>query len=140
MYQEFFGLRELPFELTANPRFLFLTAKQREALSILEYGLFSAKSLTLLVGEAGTGKSTLIQAALESERCRDVHCIYLNNPMLSTPDFVTLLARRFQLGTEAAASKSVLLERLESRLRETRAAGQITTRGFNSSGPSMRRR
>jgi general secretion pathway protein A len=126
MYQEFYGLRELPFELTANPRFLFLTAKQREALSILQYGLFAAKSMTLLVGEAGTGKSTLIRAALESDRCRDVHCVYLNNPMLSTADFITMLAGRFQLGPEAAASKSVLLDRLEAKLRETRAAGQIT--------------
>ena len=126
MYQEFFGLRELPFELTANTRFLFLTAKQREALSILQYGLMSAKALTLLVGDAGTGKTTLIQAALESERCQNVHCIYLNNPMLSAADFVVLLARRFQLGDEAAVSKVVLLERLEAKLRESRRAGEIT--------------
>ena len=125
MYQEFYGLRELPFELTANSRFLFLTGRQREALSILQYGLLSAKSLTLLVGDAGTGKTTLIQAALESERCREVHCVYLNNPMLTAADFVTLLARRFQLGPEAAQSKSILLERLESKLRESRAAGQV---------------
>ena len=126
MYQEFYGLRELPFELTANSRFLFLTGRQREALSILQYGLLSAKSLTLLVGDAGTGKTTLIQAALESERCRAVHCVYLNNPMLSAADFVTMLARRFQLGPEAAKSKTVLLERLEARLVESRASGQIT--------------
>jgi len=126
MYQEFYGLRELPFELTANSRFLFLTGRQREALSILQYGLLSAKALTLLVGDAGTGKTTLIQAALESERCRDVHCVYLNNPMLSAADFVTMLAGRFQLGPEAAESKSILLERLEAKLRQSRASGQIT--------------
>ena len=126
MYQEFYGLKERPFELTANPGFLFLTGKQREALSILEYGLFAAKSLTLLIGDAGTGKTTLIQAAFASDRCRDVRCVYLNNPMLSSADFVTFLARRFQLGPDAAASKSILLERLEATLRETRAAGQIT--------------
>jgi len=126
MYQEFYGLRERPFELTANTRFLFLTSRQREALSVLEYGLLSAKSLTLLVGDAGTGKSTLIQAALESERCSGVSCVYLNNPMLTQADFVTMLASRFHLGDEAARSKTVLLERLEVHLRETRAAGRIT--------------
>jgi general secretion pathway protein A len=125
MYQEFFGVRELPFELTANTRYLFLTGKQREALSILQYGLLSAKSLTLLVGDAGTGKTTLIQAALESERCSNVRCVYLNNPMLSSGDFVTFLARKFQLGPEASESKAVLLEQLEAKLRETRAAGEI---------------
>jgi general secretion pathway protein A len=105
---------------------LFLTEKQREALSILQYGLFSMKSLTLLVGDAGTGKTTLIQAALSSDRCRDVRCVYLNNPMLSQADFVGLLAKRFNLGPDAAVSKAVLLERMEARLRVRREAGEIT--------------
>jgi general secretion pathway protein A len=126
MYQSFFGLRELPFELTANPKYLFLTARQREALSTLQYGLMSAKSLTVLVGEAGTGKTTLIRAALDSDRCKNVRCVYLNNPMLSSADFVNLLAGRFNLGPEAAAAKSIFLERLESVLRERRAGGEIT--------------
>lgn len=126
MYQSYFGLNELPFELTANPRYLFLTARQREALSVLEYGLFAAKSLTLLVGEAGTGKTTLIRSALESERCRSVRCIYLNNPILSTADFVSLLGRRFDLGEDATKAKSVFLDRLEAALRERRARGEIT--------------
>lgn len=117
MYQSFYGLRELPFELTANPRFLFLTARQREALSTLQYGLMTAKSLTLLVGEAGTGKSTLIAAALDSERCANIRCVYLNNPTLTSAEFVTFLARRFELGSDVDGSKAVLLERLEAKLR-----------------------
>jgi general secretion pathway protein A len=126
MYQEFCGLRELPFELTANPRYLFLTDRQREALSVLQYGLVSAKSLTLLVGEAGTGKTTLLRTALDSDRCSNVQAVYLNNPMLSGADFVALLALRFDLGPAASASKSVLLEQLEARLLERRAAGIVT--------------
>ena len=126
MYERFYGLSELPFELTANPKYLFLTARQREALSILQYGLLSAKSLTVLIGEAGTGKTTLIRAALESERCRHVRCIYLNNPALRTDDFIRLLALKFDLGPEAGESKALLLERLELLLRERRARGEIT--------------
>src|SRR6185436_2798174 len=118
MYERFYGLSELPFELTANPKYLYLSARQREALSVLQYGLFSAKALTLLVGEAGTGKTTLIQAALASERCRDVRCIYLNNPTLRPDDFVTLLARKLELSAGAAESKALLLEQLEALLRE----------------------
>ena len=56
MYESFFGLSELPFELKLIRNTCFLTARQREALSSLQYGLFSAKALTLLLGEAGTGK------------------------------------------------------------------------------------
>ena len=126
MYLDFYGLREQPFSSTPDPRFLFLSHRQREALSILQYGLLSAKALTLLVGDAGTGKTTLIRAAIESERCRDVRCVYLNNPVMSREDFVMLLAHRFQLGPDAAASKSILLERLEERLLERRSAGEMT--------------
>ena len=124
MYTNFYGLSELPFELTANQEYLFLNGSQREALSILQYGLSSAKSLTALIGEAGTGKTTLLKAALKSDRCRNVRSIYLNNPRLRPEEFNQLLALKLDLGTEAAESKVVLLERLEGLLRERRDAGQ----------------
>ena len=50
MYEQFFGLRERPFELTPNPRYLFLTRQHREALSTLIYGLSSAKGITESAG------------------------------------------------------------------------------------------
>jgi general secretion pathway protein A len=126
MYESFYGLSELPFELTANPKFLFLNKSEREALSTLQYGLFSAKSLTVLTGEAGTGKTTLIQSALESERCRNVRAIYLNNPTLNPDDFVRMLAMKLDLPAEIGESKTLLLQRLEILLRDRRVAGQIT--------------
>src|SRR5262245_19514187 len=126
MYEDFYGLSELPFELTANPKYLFLTPRQREALSVLQYGLFSAKSITVMIGEAGTGKTTLIRAALESERCQHVRCVYLNNPALDTRDFIKVLARKFKLGPECEASKPILLERLELHLLQRREHGEIT--------------
>jgi general secretion pathway protein A len=126
MYQRFYGLRELPFELTSNPKYLFFSARHREALSNLEYGLSSAKAVTVLIGEAGTGKTTLLRAALQSESCRNVRCIYLNNPALSRAEFVEMLANRFEFGPEAARSKTMLLERLERSLRERRDRGEIT--------------
>jgi type II secretory pathway predicted ATPase ExeA len=126
VYQRFYGLRELPFELTPNRNFLYLTPMHREALSNLEYGLFSAKSITLLLGEAGTGKTTLLRAALESERCRNVRCIYLSNPALTPDDFVRTLAARLALGPRIGKSKALLLEGLERELRERRARGEIT--------------
>src|SRR5262249_11010755 len=113
MYQHFFGFHELPFELTPNPKYLFLTARHREGLSALEYGLSSAKAITVLIGEAGTGKTTLLQAAIESDRCRGVDKVHLNNPALTRSEFVELLARRFGLSRRAEESKATLLSELE---------------------------
>ena len=126
MYQRFYGLRELPFELISNPKYLYLPPRHREALSNLEYGLFAAKSLTLLIGEAGTGKTTLLRAALESERCSGVRCVYLNNPALTRAEFVATLGSRFGLSATASHSKAVLLEELERALRQRRDDGEIT--------------
>ena len=67
MYEAFYGLRERPFELTPNPRFLFLTPHHREALSTLEYGLSSRTGIAVLLGDAGTGKTTLVHAALKAK-------------------------------------------------------------------------
>ena len=126
MYLSFYSLREWPFELTPNPKFLYMTPRHREALSNLQYGLSSAKAVTVLVGEAGTGKTTLLRTALDSDVCRHVRTIYLNNPALSRPEFVQMLARRFELSPEAAQSKTVLLIELEQILIEGRKRGEIT--------------
>ena len=83
MYARFFGLNESPFELTSNLRYLFLTPKHRAVLSTLQYGISSRKGTTLLVGEAGTGKTTLIRAALAAQRDESASCIYLSNPTLN---------------------------------------------------------
>lgn len=126
MYQRFYGLRELPFELTPDPKYLFFTPRHREALSNLEYGLSAAKSITVLIGEAGTGKTTLLRAALASERCANVRCVYMNNPALTREEFVRMLANRFNLSAESAGSKAVLLNELEGVLLERRRRGEIT--------------
>jgi general secretion pathway protein A len=126
MYQRFYGFRELPFELTPNPKYLFLTRQHREALSNLQYGLFAAKPMTVLIGEAGTGKTTLLHTALQSEPCKGVSCVYLNNPALTRAEFVQILSERFELGPRAGKSKAVLLGELHRVLAERRANGQIT--------------
>jgi type II secretory pathway predicted ATPase ExeA len=126
MYETHFGLRELPFQLTPNPKFLFLTARYREALSTLQYGLFSSKPITVLIGEAGTGKTTLLHTALQSDRCTHVRCVYLNNPTITRTEFVELLAQRFALSAHAGESKAALLGELERVLRERRERGLTT--------------
>jgi type II secretory pathway predicted ATPase ExeA len=126
MYQEFFGLRELPFDLSPDPRYLYLTARHSEALANLQYGISARKGLTLLIGEAGTGKTTLVRAALESKACRSARALYLNNPTLTRAEFLEFLADGFGLGSDAAASKAALLKQLERELIARRQRGVIT--------------
>ncbi len=126
MYEHFYGLREAPFGLTADPRFLFYTAQHREALRNLEYGLSAAKALTVLIGEPGTGKSTLLRAAIDSSLCRSVKCAIIDNPTLTRSEFFEMLASRFELGPEAQKSKATLLRELESLIRARLSRGEIT--------------
>jgi general secretion pathway protein A len=121
MYERYFGFRERPFDLAPDPRFLVLTESHAEALSTLEYGVSSRKGVTLLIGEAGVGKTTLIRAALERQPER-VRCIHLQNPVLSRAEFIEMLARRFNLSPQAAVSKTALLCELEDLLKQTRQA------------------
>src|SRR5436309_8850604 len=97
MYEGFYGLKERPFDLTANPRYLFLTPKHREALITLQYGISGRKGITVLVGEAGTGKTTLVHAALEQQRGQNARSVYLSNPTLTRDEFFEFLADGFGL-------------------------------------------
>ncbi|TCT21366.1 AAA family ATPase [Thiobaca trueperi] len=65
MYESFFGLRERPFSLLPDPSFLFLSKIHQEALTLLEYGLVSQAGFTILTGEIGSGKTTLMRYLLE---------------------------------------------------------------------------
>lgn len=125
MYESFFELRDRPFDLTPSPRFLVLTDSHREALRNLEYGVASRKGITLLIGEAGAGKTTVIRAAIDAQPQR-VHCVHINNPTLSRAEFVEMLAAKFQLSPRAADSKTILLAELETLLVRRREAGETT--------------
>ena len=111
MYEEFFGLSERPFELTVRPRFVFLTPGHSEALATLQYGVTTRRALTLVLGEAGTGKTTLAYAAMDNQRGHDITPVYLGNPTLTREEFFEWLAARFQLrprhkGPSSACSRT----------------------------------
>jgi general secretion pathway protein A len=130
MYEKFYGLRERPFDLTPNPAYLFMTPKHREALATLQYGLSERKGFTVVIGEAGTGKTTLVNAALQSQRGnrplgRD--CVaYLNNPTLTPSEFIAYLAPAFGLSRDAAVSKAAFLIELNKSVTDRHQAGGLT--------------
>src|SRR5438876_10521699 len=111
MYERYYGLRERPFNLTSNPRYLMLTATHAEALSTLQYGISSRSGIIVLVGEAGTGKTTVIRAAVASQ-APGGHLVLMLNPLLTRSDFFLQLARGFGLSEEATASNTRFLSEL----------------------------
>jgi general secretion pathway protein A len=125
MYEQFYGLDARPFDLSPDPRYLVLTDIHREALSNLEYAIASRKGVTLLLGEAGTGKTTIIRAAVSKQPAR-THCVHLHNPALTRIEFVSMLAAQFSLSESARTSKTDLLLELEQLLRRRRDVDERT--------------
>lgn len=126
MYERFFGLRERPFDLAPDPRFLYLAKRHREALSHLRYGLSTPRGFTLLLGEAGTGKTTLVRTALEGIEHNVVECLLLSNPTLTRAEFFEFLADGFNLSAESRTSKTRLLDEMRTHLESRAALGHLT--------------
>jgi general secretion pathway protein A len=126
MYESFFGLRERPFDLTPNPRFIYLSGCHLEALSVVHYGLVGRKGITLVIGEAGTGKTMVIRTALEAVAEPAARCVYLSNPALTRGEFYEFLAASFGLPPDAGGSKARFLLEFEPWLLQRNTARQLT--------------
>ncbi|HWX20828.1 MAG TPA: AAA family ATPase [Candidatus Binatia bacterium] len=96
MYLDYYGLTEAPFDITPNPRFLFYSAKHREAFNHLLYGLRERKGFVQLTGEVGAGKTTLCRAMLEQ---LDEHfsTALILNPVMSADELIKAIAIEFGL-------------------------------------------
>lgn len=125
MYEQYFGLRERPFDLSPNPRFLFLSRGHKEALTHLRYGLSGRPGLTVLVGEAGTGKTTLVRAALQSVGNGDSKIVHLSNPTLTRSEFYEYLASGYGFSSEAATSKTTFIRELAEALTATAGSSGV---------------
>ncbi len=118
MYQEYFGFKEMPFHVTPNPRFLFLSPTHEEALQHLRYGIKDKKGFIVLTGEVGCGKTTLCRKLLEELEARaEVDTALLLNPRVSETQLLRAIMK--ELGEETKArSKSDLLDMMNDLLLE----------------------
>ena len=125
MYESYYGLQERPFELSPNPRFLFLSSRHREALAHLRYGLTGRPGVTVLIGEAGTGKTTLVRTALQAANGSQAGIVHLANPTLTRSEFYEYLAAGFRFSRDAALSKTRFLHELENAIAERAKANGV---------------
>jgi general secretion pathway protein A len=123
MYQRFFGLRESPFNVNPDPRYLFLTRQIQEALAGLTYGIQNRKGFILLTGEVGTGKTTLLNRLLDWLHGRRMATAFIFNSRLNVSHLFDFIMAEFEIPCESREKSEVLL-RLNQWLLERYRAGE----------------
>jgi general secretion pathway protein A len=125
MYLEHFGLKRNPFSPTPDPRFLFLTAKHREALAALLFAVTERKGFMVMTGEAGTGKTTLIRKLLLSIPVACAQFSVIVNPVLTRSELLESILMDFG-ETEIPATKPQRLDLFRRRLLAAQAEGRTS--------------
>jgi len=125
MYKGFFGLKDNPFNVNPDPRFLYLTKEIEEALSGLKYGVQNRKGFITLTGEVGTGKTTLVNRLLDWLHEQKVRTAFLFNSRMNTSQLFDFILAEFNITCEST-SKSQQLMKLNRWLMDRFRAGETT--------------
>ncbi len=112
MYTKFYGLKEKPFEITPDPKFLYLSENHKEALALLTYAVSERRGFTVVTGEVGTGKTTLVQSLL-SKLDGNTRTAYLFNPIMGSTDFLHYICQDLGLKSQKR-SKGQYLSQLHN--------------------------
>lgn len=124
MYETFYRLRTNPFVLTPDPSFMVMTQGHCNAKAGLMYAILSGKGFTMLTGDAGTGKTTLLRSVINSIPPERLCSSFLVNPALNPDDFSDMAVSDF--GLPGGMGKPDRLRKLQEFLLETRAAGKVS--------------
>ena len=127
MYYQYFGLREAPFSIAVNPRYLFMSHRHRDALAHLLYGVGAGGAFIVLTGEVGTGKTTINRALLE-QLPDDADIAIVLNPALDAAELLATVCDELAItyGRGDAASLKALTDRLHRFLLDNHVRGRKT--------------
>lgn len=124
MYCEFYQLTERPFNVTPDPKFLYLNARYREAIASLNYGITQRKGFITLIGEAGTGKTTLLKRLLEDLDPK-TKTVFIFNTNVTFEEILEYIFAEFDLPVHNG-KKLYMLQRLNTfLLEELRSGGNV---------------
>jgi general secretion pathway protein A len=123
VYESFYGLREKPFTLTPNPRYVFYSDSYQAALEQLLYAIEQREGFLLLTGPVGTGKTTLCRELLEKLDPQRYRSALIFNPFLSPQEMLEALLDEFEQSYPDNLSRKGLLDHLNSYLLSQLAAG-----------------
>jgi general secretion pathway protein A len=103
MYTDYFNLKQQPFSIAPDPRYLFMSERHREALAHLLYGIGSGGGFVLLTGEIGAGKTTVCRCFIEQipDNCR---LAYIFNPKLTVEELLLTICDEFRIGLPPASA------------------------------------
>ncbi|MGZ3182983.1 MAG: AAA family ATPase [Telluria sp.] len=123
MYVPYFQLRQPPFSIAPDPRYLFMSERHREALAHLLYGVDSGGGFVLLTGEIGAGKTTVCRCFIEQV---PAHCnlAYVFNPKLTVEELLQNICDEFHVPVPAGASVKAYVDALNAFLLASHAAGR----------------
>jgi type II secretory pathway predicted ATPase ExeA len=110
MYKSFFHLQINPFADSPDPRFLVAMPHTREALATLQHGISARKGFIVLTGEVGTGKTTLLRAAIASLDPSRVFCSFIFNPRLDILDLLDFVLADFGIVPQTRSKSAMLLQ------------------------------
>lgn len=126
MYKEYFGLKELPFSIAPDPRYLYMSHKHREALAHLVFGISSDGGFVLLTGEVGTGKTTVCRCLLE-QLPANTDVAFLLNPKMSVEELLAAFCDELGIKyPEANTSIKVFVDRINEYLLDAHARDRKT--------------
>lgn len=123
MYKTFFDLKESPFSVNPDPRYLYMTKEIEEALSGLMYGIQKRKGIIALTGEVGTGKTTLVNRLLDWLHMHGVKTAFLFNSRMNSTQLLEFVLAEFEIPCESR-SKSQQLMKLNQWLLDRYRAGE----------------
>jgi general secretion pathway protein A len=126
MYTRYFGLKEPPFSIAPDPRYLYLSQRHQEALAHLIYGVTEGGGFVQLTGDVGTGKTMLIRALLE-RLPSNVDIALVLYPILSVREFISAICDELRLDyVKANATLKSLIDTLNAFLLQNHAKGRRT--------------
>ncbi|HJZ64157.1 MAG TPA: AAA family ATPase [Candidatus Acidoferrum sp.] len=123
MYKSFYNLKENPFNVNPDPRFLYLTKQIEEALTGLMYGIQTRKGFITLTGEVGTGKTTLVNRLLDWLHHRNARTAFLFNSRMNSSQLFDFILAEFEIQCDSK-SKSQQLMKLNSWLLDRYRGGE----------------
>ena len=96
MYKEYFGLKELPFSIAPDPRYLYMSNQHREALAHLMYGINTQGGFVLLTGEVGTGKTTVCRCLLD-QMPENIDVTFILNPKMTAEELLASICDELRI-------------------------------------------